>query len=56
MCIVTKFEIQTYFTKIHLKITNFICICTRGQKLDFCLLVHMHMQMKFVIFLWIFAK
>jgi len=48
--IVTKNEIQTYFIKIHMKTINFICICTRGTKIEeFCPLVHM--QMEFIVFI-----
>ena len=49
---VTKFEMQNRFLKVHMKMTNFRCICARRQPQQFCLLVHIHMN--FVIFIWIF--
>lgn len=44
MRIVIKFEIQTHFLKVCMKITNFIYICTQGEFLI------LSMQVEFVIF------
>lgn len=54
--VVSKVGRRTYCVKIHTKITNFICKCTRRQNLCEFVRIYLlvHLNIKFVSFIWNF--